>query len=677
MGDAERGFRPEVQGLRALAVALVVIYHFWSDALPGGFVGVDVFFVVSGFLITGQLAREVDSTGSISLARFWARRIRRLLPAATVVLAVSFVAMLAIVPRSLWQTTAVEIGASALYIENWVLAVTSVDYLGAEGTPTLAQHFWSLSVEEQFYLVWPLLLLLAALWPSAQRRVRVVLLTAVLVLSLAYSFSQAGTPSGYFNTGVRAWEFAAGALLALAPGVISWLARHRVVAAVFSWSGVGLIVAAALLFDGSTAFPGGAALLPVVGTVLVISAGVSPLSAGRLASFRPVQGLGDLSYSLYLWHWPVLIVLPYLVGTTEGIAAPAALLVALGLAWLTKRFVEDPVRHSRVMLGRPVRSFVGAASTIAVIAILTSVTWGSVQASTAAAARDAVTEYQSNPCYGAQAMADPTCERPFAVGDIDTAFSGQDRGALAEPCNSYGTTVRRCEFGDTEDPALTVAVVGNSHAAALIAGLDAYGNEHNWRIVLMRKTDCLGVSTLPFAQPAGSECTSWTENVFEMLRAPDIDAVVFATHRNAMHYLADPVTPDAEVAELKPHIEANFAALVASGMPVLVVGDTPGTRPDPAPECVYLHRFDYDPCATPLPTDGRDDGNIVAEAARAVPGVGYLSLLPTVCDSNACHVVIGGTIVYFDDHHLSGSFSRSLAPYLGAAVEAQLARQTG
>lgn len=672
-GRARLAFRPEVQGLRALAVAFVVVYHFWPDALPGGFIGVDVFFVVSGFLITGQLVRELDGTGSISLARFWARRIRRLLPAASVVLAVSLVTMLAIVPRSLWQQTVVEIGASALYVENWVLAVGAVDYLGADSTPTLAQHFWSLSVEEQFYLAWPLLLLLAALWARRSPRMLLALLSSVFVFSLAYSVSQADTPAGYFNTGTRAWEFAAGALLALAPGALAWLGRHPVVGAAGSWAGVVLVVVAAALFNGSTPFPGAAALLPVAGTVLVIAAGTIGRSAGRAAGLAPVQALGDISYSLYLWHWPVILVLPYLAGTADAAARPIGLAIAVGLAWLTKRFVEDPVRRSPVMLARPGRSYLVAASTISVIAMIATMTWGSVQSGAAAAARDSVEQYESNPCYGAAAMAEAArCELPFAVGNIDTAFSGQDKGALADPCNSLGTTVTRCEFGDTEHPELTVAVVGNSHAGALVAGLDAYGKNHGWRIVLMRKTFCLGVSTLPFAQPAGRDCTEWTRNVLKQLQGPDIDAVVVATHRNAMYYLADSGTPASELAALEPHIAANLAALVAAGKSVLVVGDTPGTRPEPAPECVYLHRFDYDPCATPLPIDGLDDGNVVSRASRSVPGVGYLSLLPYVCDSSACHTVIGGTVVYFDDNHLSASFSRSLAPHLGGALEAQL-----
>jgi len=199
-------FRSDLQGLRAVAVALVVGYHLWPGAIPDGYLGVDVFFVLSGFLISSHLSRERALTGAIALRQFWARRIRRLLPAASVVLLGSFLLMLFLVPPSLWQRTVTEIGASALYVQNWVLTAQSVDYLGAENVPTLVQHFWSLSVEEQFYLAWPLLFLLFA------KRIRIVIVV-VLVASLAWWLLGAS----YFDTAGRAWEFAAGALLALLP----------------------------------------------------------------------------------------------------------------------------------------------------------------------------------------------------------------------------------------------------------------------------------------------------------------------------------------------------------------------------------------------------------------------------------------------------------------------------
>ena len=662
--SARPGFRPEIQALRAVAVTLVVVYHLWPDALPGGYVGVDVFFVISGFLITGGLWSEVKRAGRIGLAGFWARRIRRLLPAASVVLVASLVLALLFVPRPLWQPTVVQIGASALYVQNWVLAAGSIDYLAAEEAPTLVQHFWSLSVEEQFYLVWPLVMLLAVV---VSRR-RAVVLAAFGMLALAsfvYSLSLTGVPSGYFDTAGRAWEFAAGGLLAFAPALRGRLAPFA------SLVGVALIGASAVLYNGTTVFPGAAALLPVLGALLVIAGGTSGIVA-RVSHLAPVRFAGDQSYALYLWHWPLLVCLPYVTGMpVDGWWSVVVLALTVLLGWLTTRFVERPIRRSSTAGVR--RPYLLAGAGIAVIVLASSVTWSVVQAGIAASAETSAERSTVDPCFGAGAMVNH-CDRPFAVTTaVDTAFAAQDRGALGLKCNAPGVEVVTCEFGDLTDPERTVAVVGNSHAAALIAGLDSFGQTHQWKVVLMRKTDCLGVSTLDTGGAGGQSCLDWTAAVVDRLeKDPEIDVVLFASHANALHYLADRSDSALQHA-LGAEISSNFAAVRDAGKEVVVVGDTPGTRPVAAPECVYLHRDEYDPCATGRSSDQLEDGNVEMVAATSTAGIRTLSLLPYVCGPALCHSVIGGVLVYFDDHHLTASFSRSLAPYLGAAVEAAVA----
>jgi len=659
------GFRPEIQALRAVAVILVVVFHLWPGLLAGGYVGVDVFFVISGYLITGHLWSEVDRTGGVSLAEFWSRRLRRLLPAAAVVLVSSVVLMLLVVPRSLWQQTVIEVGASALWVQNWVLAAGSVDYLAAEGTPTLVQHFWSLSVEEQFYLVWPVLLLAVVTLFRARRVALRWMLVVIAGASFAFSVVQADVASGYFNTATRAWEFAVGGVLALSPGLLEALRRRAGLTRVTAWSGFGMILASAILYTSGTPFPGAAASLPVIGAALVIAGGTDDAASllGRAVRLRGVQRIGDLSYSIYLWHWPLVVVGAYL--PVAGEWWPVAVVVlTLGLAALTKRFVEDPARAARGTR----RTYTMAVAVIASIVVLSSATWGVVQGGTMASARTAMEHSQTDPCFGAAALAE-RCDDPFAMSpDVDTAYAAQDRGVLWQHCNAYGTAVKTCEFGMTEGYDRTVAVVGNSHAAALIPGIDAYAQDHGWRVLLMRKTDCLGVSPLDLGGPDGADCAAWTENVLdELARRADIGLVVFGSHANALHYLAAPEPSTSDVRTLETRVGETFQALLDAGKRVLVVGDTPGTRPTPAPECVYLHRADNDPCATPV-GDGLEDDNLEAAVARAIPGVEYLSLTPYVC-TDRCHALIGGVVVYFDDHHLSGSFSRSLAPYLGEALE--------
>ncbi|CAN5386682.1 acyltransferase family protein [soil metagenome] len=638
-------FRPEIQALRAVAVGLVVVFHFWPDALPGGYVGVDVFFVISGFLITGSLWAEVSRTGRVSLRDFWARRIRRLLPAASLVLIACLALMLAFVPRSLWQETVVQIGASALYAQNWVLAAGSVDYLAAEGTPTLVQHYWSLSVEEQFYLVWPLLLLLAVVVGRRRRSVVIAAFAALAVGSFAYSVLLTGNPSGYFNTGGRAWEFALGGLLSFAPAIKSrWMPL----------AGVALIALAAALYSGGTPFPGATALLPVAGALLVIAGG-----ANRVAALRPLQFVGGISYSVYLWHWPLLVVLPALVGPWWAVVALALTVL---LAWATTRFVEAPLRRG---IRRPYRLAIAAAL---VVVVAGAATWSTVQVGVSASAAAAEQSLATDACFGAAALAND-CTAPFSAAGVDTAFAAQDRGILGTtPCNSNGTAVVRCEFG-ADNPVRTIAVVGNSHAGALIPGLEAYVLEHDWRVVLFRKTDCLGVSTVDASGSGGQPCAEWTSNVLDELEnSSEFDAVLFVSHKNALHYLtAAHPTAEAEAA-LQDNIAANLAAVEATGKAVIVVGDVPGTKPVPAPECVYRHSAEYDPCALPRSADALEDANVESRAAAATPGIRSFSLLPYLCGPTTCHSVIGGVVVYFDDHHLTATFSRSLAPYLGAAV---------
>src|SRR4051794_27531067 len=267
---------PEVQALRAIAVVLVLVYHLWPEAVPGGFVGVDVFFAISGFLITSLLLDEIGATRTIAFGSFWARRARRILPAALMTLGVTAVATLLFVPTTHWAAFLTEIGASAAYVENWQLAHDAVDYFAANDAVSPVQHYWSLSVEEQFYLVWPLLIG-ATLWltraASRRGRVRALALAmgALTVASLAWSIvhTPADPSAAYFVTPTRAWEFGVGGLLALAPGIGHAPGRR----ALLGWAGLAAILVAGLTYGSGTVFPGAAALLPVGGALAVMAAG--------------------------------------------------------------------------------------------------------------------------------------------------------------------------------------------------------------------------------------------------------------------------------------------------------------------------------------------------------------------------------------------------------------------
>ncbi len=337
-----------MQALRAVAVMLVVTFHFWPQLVPGGYAGVDVFFCISGFLITGHLLRDIGR-GTFGFAQFYARRARRLLPASLLVLIVIMAAVLLLEPTLVWKETAQQVLASAGYVQNWVLAGQHVDYLNPEVAPTAVQHFWSLSVEEQFYLFWPLLLILGTATSlrfgrssrtgsrSRGRRSRhsggrsryrgsQVAVTMVMAVLLAASLGYAiwatshGAEGVYFSSIARVWQFAAGGLLAAAvlyaPAVLDQV--PMAVRRLLSWAGFAAIGVSGFVLTASSGVPGQAALLPIGGTMAVLAAGhIQPGRPGlgwvRLA---PVQWLGNVSYSLYLWHWPLIVLAPAVLART-------------------------------------------------------------------------------------------------------------------------------------------------------------------------------------------------------------------------------------------------------------------------------------------------------------------------------------------------------------------------
>jgi peptidoglycan/LPS O-acetylase OafA/YrhL len=371
-------FRPDIEGMRAVAVGLVLLYHGFHAPFTGGFVGVDVFFVISGFLITSLLLHEKARTGSISVSRFYARRVRRILPAATLVVLATVFASYRWLGFIAGNEIADDAKWAAVFSANIHFGLLGTDYLGSKLPPSPLQHMWSLGVEEQFYLVWPALFLaLALLVKGARQRIALAITLPVIIgVSLAWSVIQTGSNAtwAYFSPLTRAWELALGALVAVLATVAARV-RPPWLIELLSLCGIGGIIVSALVLNSSTHYPGSAVILPVVSTALLIAAGcANPRTlVGRTLALRPMQWIGARSYSLYLWHWPFLIIAAeYLGHNLSAIQNTGLLLLALAATAITYRLVENPVRHARVLATR-------TRLTLAIGAVLLAVTVGTAQ----------------------------------------------------------------------------------------------------------------------------------------------------------------------------------------------------------------------------------------------------------------------------------------------------------
>ncbi|MDA2804164.1 acyltransferase family protein [Nocardiopsis suaedae] len=673
---APRRFFPEVQGLRALAVGLVVAYHIDKDLLPGGYIGVDVFFVISGFLITTLLLREAREKGRVSLSGFYIRRVRRILPAATAVLAVTGAAAVLLLPSAQLLDTAKQILASAAYVQNLLLARESVDYLAAGSAESPVQHFWSLAVEEQFYLVWPLLFIGWTALPGHLRRARALLLGGGGVIAVSFAFSVWTTlndPSpAYFLPQTRMWELAVGGVLAI---VLTYRRLPERVRAGLGWAGLLAVIASAATYDDAVAFPGWAAALPVLGTAAVIAAGhtTGPLSTYRLLSAAPARFVGDISYALYLWHWP-LIVFTLAATGSHSLGLAGGLAVAAGsvlLAWATKVAVEDPVRTGGLLkTGRSALAFAVAA--VLAAATVSAVQYGHVQAKRNVAFDPAVH-------VGPQALSDPAPEGdaaadiyPSPVDALDDLPSVYDDDCQAMPGDRAADP---CVYGP-EDADVQVAVVGDSHAAHWVPAVRGVAEEHGWRVSTFTKSSCpFTAETVTRASDDDrpyEECADWNEDVVDQLTGGVEPDLVFTSARSSAAS-AQAGGGEEGKRRIAEGMAEQWAAVEEAGGSVVAIADTPSQRAR-VPECVELNPDDPSVCAKERDDalDEEDPQLMAAEMDGA--GAKVVDLNDRLCTDDRCPAVVGNVLVYRDSHHLTATYSQMLAADLEKEAADPLSR---
>lgn len=673
-------FRPDIQLLRALAVVAVVLYHLWPNRVTGGFVGVDVFFVISGYLITSHLLKEVTETGRVRIGQFWARRAKRLLPAALLVLVAISAASLAVMPPTVLAQTLREVIASIFYVENWALAQASVDYLAADNIASPVQHFWTLSVEEQFYIALPVVMLAVA---GCARRMRwsartaiVTTLAVLTAMSFAYSIWLTGWSGGtaYFSTATRMWEFGVG-------GLVSVLAvtRRPAVRSLAVTAGVAMILVAIAAYGPSTPFPGYAAALPVIGTALVLYAGArSVLSIG--GRMRPIAFLGETSYAIYLWHWAPIVLLPYATGhpltTWEKLAILAGTLV---VAWLSTKYWENPIRFSPRLLGRARPRTVGLVIALSMLLVAAIPATALVMAEREAASRDLLAQQvfdQDLPCLGAAAMVDPHCDASGVPGGVLVpAPEDAPEDMVPRPdCWSTGpdATLNVCALGPTSGYDRHILVVGDSHAKALLAGLEEVAEDRNWRVDLAGRAACYWTAhdLHQESQELTDACTEWRSSLQDYIgEQSGLDAIVTVKARRA---LSDEVEAADPAVAMTTVVEGMAAAWNARGdlsIPVIALVDNPRMPPDTV-ECVVRHGSrGAEACALPLSSVMPQDG--VREAVALTQNAYAIDLTHLYCD-DLCRPVIGNVVVYRDGRHITDTFARTVAPYLADEIEAVL-----
>ena len=681
---ARPGFRPDIEGLRAVAILTVLAYHAGLP-LRGGFVGVDVFFVISGFLITGLLVAELDRTGSISWMRFVGRRVRRLLPAAVLVLVAISAVSWFVVPGLRRREIGVDVVAAAAYVVNWVFASRETDYLASDVLPSPVQHFWSLAVEEQFYVIWPLLLIaLALVVRRPSRRVVALALGALVASSFGWSvwFSNASPQPAFFTTTTRTWELGIGALLAVALAGRPRPPRPVRGSAALGWVALAVLLAVAARLPEDIDWPGARALLPTVPTAVLIWVGWQGPAHGpvRVLGTAPLVWVGALSYSIYLWHWPVIILGGW-VADGRGVTIAAWGLVALALAsvvpaWLSWRFVESPIHHGPWLRDRP-RALLAAGLALSCLGVLAALPLFAL--------RSPFTTHPPGgtlPPLSQLGAATLRAGQPFTAADDpgwvtpDPLVAGEDRPrADVDRCQVDVAVTRpvACTFGDPQGTT-TIALVGDSKAMQWLPALEEASATRRWRIVTYGKSSC-AFSDAPAARLAAGfpQCDDWNRAVLDALLADPPDVVV--TSGAAVSAWTGNGT------ERRPIVDgyaSRWRSLADAGVPVVVIGDSP-LSPDDLDVCAARHPTTLTRCAFDTASAVAGSGlavqrEAVAAASAVARGVRLLDLTAQICPGERCPVVVGHVAVHRSGDHVTATYAATLAPQVAAAVEDALTR---
>lgn len=691
--------RKDIQALRALAVMAVFIYHMRPNLLTGGFIGVDVFFVLSGFLISSHLFDEFSKTGKLSLSKFWSRRAKRLLPASLTVLIVTAFAVWYLAPQALQERYFRDISAATVYFANWVFAWDSVDYLAADNSASVVQHFWSLGVEEQLYIAWPILLIAA--WFIGKKtkhgfKAFGYLLGLITLGSLIHSTILVldNNPIAYFSTFSRAWEFGAGALLALAMAKREQLFGPKLSKAVSFAGWLGLI-AYLYFFEAKAGFPGLYAVPPVIFTLMIIGSAdpVGRFSLAPILHFKPIQFLGDASYSIYLWHWPILTVVGFYYTRIPGRILLLILLATIVVAALSMKFVENPFRFGKLKTKlKPAPVFIGLATSMAIIvaSVQSASAWvvndieqrrqasaaleaeiaKSVAEKEVTAAEDAGPIWDEITCMGPASLVEPECAGFSWTSIVPAVAVKEETAHNVEPLKRIGSEKGCLAWGDDYsmiecvygvEGGTKMALIGDSHAYHWLPAFASVAKNNNIELHFIARAGC-PANTL--AREASGDhvrgCFSWIDEMTNWVKSTTgLKTIVISNFAGSRFAGAGEygARHDAAVEGYKE----MWQPMIATGAEVVVIKDTPFIGED-AWNCVVANADEMNRCDVTLASIEANYDNSAAAAQEL--GLRVLDFTKYFCANEMCPMAIGGVRVYRDSNHMTGTYNLLMAPYL-------------
>lgn len=650
-------FRPEIEGIRVVASLLVAVYHIWLGRVSGG---VDVFFIVSGFLITTSLLSRMEKVGRIHLVENYLGLIKRLIPLAFTVLLFTTILSIFIMPQVQWSQITSEVMASAFYYENWQLAFNSVDYLAQDNEASPLQHFWALSIQGQFYLTWPFVILFAFLLARKllklpPRKTLLGLLIFLFVISISYSVykTNVNQPWAYFDTFARVWEFSLGGIVAI---LIPYLKLKSIISSLLGWLGLLIICLTGILLPVSTVFPGYAALLPTIGVILVILSGENRSRFGveKLLGSKPLLWMGGLSYGFYLWHWPLLIFYLTYFKTEEVslIGGLGILVLTFVLSLITTKGLEAPVRKLNVNQSK--WKITAAALTFILPVIIANIWWG-----TQLPEKDAQGQvvYSKEKYPGARVIYEGVVP-PTDVEPIPTMLEIKDDLPYfysEEGCvTRQGDRLPVCSYGETENPKYTLALVGGSHSGHWFPALNEFAKELGIRLDVYNHDGCRFTDD-DFGGVITEECLDWNELLINKLIEAPPDLVF--------------TTANVNKGDTIPIGYLNQFRKLEGITKILAVRDNPRMAED-IPLCLEREE---DPMNCTKPREDALSEIPPWENTEGIPSnVQFVDLSDYFCDETTCHVIIGNVIVYRDAHHLTSAYVRTLAPVLKEYVQKAL-----